>query len=75
MPATALVTGPTAGLGLSFARRLAADGHDLVLVARDAGGWLRWLPSCGQPTGAPVEVLPADLADRAQLQVVADRLA
>ncbi len=69
----ALVTGASSGLGDSFARALAATGHDLVLVAR-TGPALEKLAGELESHGATSSVLVADLADQAQLASVAARI-
>ncbi|MEP6598476.1 MAG: SDR family oxidoreductase [Actinomycetota bacterium] len=71
---TALVTGATAGLGAAFARALAKDSHDLVLVARDESRLESAKVALEDQFGVGVAVLPADLTTDAGCGAVAARL-
>ena len=74
-PGTALITGPTAGIGRAFASQLARAGHDLVLVARDRARLETVAAELRASYDVEVEVLVADLVDRADLARVEARLA
>jgi hypothetical protein len=54
-----LVTGATSGIGLELARQAAADGHDLVLVARD---------------GTRLEAVANDLRRKVRVHTIAEDL-
>ena len=69
----ALVTGASSGIGESLARLLAERGHDLVLVARDAGRLETLAKELEGAFHATAQVLPADLTDADQLATVEAR--
>ncbi len=71
---TALITGASSGIGAIYAERLARRGHDLILVARNRGRLNALAQRLSDETGRSVEVVVADLADRADLARVEELL-
>jgi short-subunit dehydrogenase len=59
----ALITGASAGIGEELAKRFAADGYDLVLVARDRTRLEKVGEELKAKHGVRYHAIPADLSD------------
>ncbi|MGH6612546.1 SDR family NAD(P)-dependent oxidoreductase [Sphingomonas sp.] len=71
---TAVVTGASTGIGAIYADRLARRGYDLIVVARSRDKLDTLAARITSETGRSVEVVAADLGDRADLARVENLL-
>jgi uncharacterized protein len=71
----ALVTGATAGIGREFCDQLAALGHDIVAVSRDAERLASIAREITQRFGRRVDVLAADLSSEDGISRIVEHIA
>ncbi|HEV8689719.1 MAG TPA: SDR family oxidoreductase [Ideonella sp.] len=65
-----MITGASSGIGAVYADRLARRGHDLILVARNRERLSQLAQRLTNETGRSIEVVAADLGDKADLKRV-----
>ena len=72
---TALITGASAGLGKEMAKLFAADGHDVVLVARSKEKLEEVAAELKKAHGVEAHVISADLGDPGAPTSIAEQVA
>lgn len=73
--ATAIITGGSSGIGLEFARSLAGQGYNLILIARERVRLNRIAAALAEEFNVRVQPLTADLSDRAKVDKIAELIA
>ena len=72
---TALITGASSGIGRELARRSAADGYDLVVIARRAAALDELVRDVTRTPGVQARAIAADLARPGAARQLYDDLA